>query len=77
VTEALGGMRSAKEGSVKKIKIFRKDGHPTPYFYWSNEIARDPKKLQVYKSASHGVERVKGVFFNTETNCMNEGLRQT
>jgi hypothetical protein len=61
---------------VKKIRIFRKDGTPTPYFYWSSEIARDPTKLQVYKSASHGIERMRGVFFNTETNSMNEGLRR-
>ena len=57
---------------MAKVKIVRQDGAPTPYFYWSNEAERDPTKLQVYKSASHGVERMKGIFFNKETNSIRE-----
>ena len=57
---------------MPKVRIFGHNGTPTPYFYWSNETARDPTKLQVYKSASHGVERMKGIFFNKVTNSLLE-----
>jgi hypothetical protein len=53
---------------MAKIRITTQDGKPTPYFYWSNESRSDPTRLPVYKSASHGVKRIRGVFFNAVTN---------
>jgi hypothetical protein len=57
---------------MPKVRIFGQDGTPTPYFYWSNETAREPTKHQVYNSASHGVERMRGIFFNKMTNSIRE-----
>lgn len=55
---------------MAKVRILKLDGKPTPYFYWSSEKDGDPTRLPVYKSASHGVERLKGVVFNAVTNRM-------
>ena len=53
---------------MAKIWILKQDGTATPYFYWSGENRTDPTKLPVYKSASHGVTRIRGMFFNPVTN---------
>ncbi len=47
---------------MAKIKIFRKDGTPTPYF-WSDRDT-DRTNLTVYKQTSDGVKRMRGVYYD-------------
>lgn len=55
---------------MARVRIHRSDGSPTAYFYWSTGEGKDPTRHLVYKSGSHGIERVKGVFFNAVTKSM-------
>lgn len=55
---------------MAKVKIFKKDGSPTPYF-WSNRDS-DRTNVTVYKQTTDGVKRMKGVRFNAETNRMQK-----
>jgi hypothetical protein len=57
---------------LPKVRIFKRDGTPTPFFYWSGGRQDDPTRLPAYKNGSHGVERMKGVFFNAVTNRMTK-----
>lgn len=52
---------------MAKVKIFKKDGTPTPYF-WSNRDSGDRTDVTIYKQTSDGVKRMKGVRFNAVTN---------
>jgi len=52
----------------KKVRIFKKDGTATPYFFSSQD--RDKRKT-VYKRTSEGVKRMKGVSFDPTTNLMH------
>jgi hypothetical protein len=54
---------------MAKVKIFKKDGTPTPYF-WSNRDSGDGTAVTVYKRTSDGVKRMRGVRFNSVTNQM-------
>lgn len=54
---------------MAKVKIFKKDGTPTPYF-WSNQDRDDETEVTVYKTTSDGVKRMRGVSFNPTTNLM-------
>ncbi len=54
---------------MAKVKIFKKDGTPTPYF-WVNRDDADRTSATVYKQTPDGVKRMKGVRFNATTNRM-------
>jgi hypothetical protein len=57
---------------MAKIKIFKRDGSPTPYF-WSNKNSGDRAFVTVYKqTARDGIKRMKGVHFNAITNRMQK-----
>lgn len=48
---------------MAKIKIFKKDGTPTPYF-WSDRDTTDKTNLTVYKQTRDGVKRMRGVHYD-------------
>ena len=54
---------------MAKVKIFKKDGTPTPYF-WSNKHSGDRSCQTVYKHTSDGIKRMKGVHFDAIKNRM-------
>ena len=56
---------------MAKIRIFKRDGTPTSYF-WSNRHTVDKESLTVYKQTNEGVKRMKGVFFNALKNTMHK-----
>jgi hypothetical protein len=55
---------------MAKVKIYKKDGTPTPYF-WSSTDGLERTNKTVYKQTSDGVKRMKGVRFNAVTNRMH------
>jgi hypothetical protein len=55
------------EMPVAKVRIYRKDGRPTPFF-WREDDGKDRAHKTVYKRTTVGTKRMKGVHFNTETN---------
>jgi len=55
---------------MAKVRIFKKDGTPTQYF-WSSKNATDRTSLTVYKQTSEGIKRMKGVTFDAETNTFH------
>jgi hypothetical protein len=54
---------------MAKIKIFKKDGSATPYF-WSNKHTGDRQFQTVYKHTTDGIKRMKGVYFDAVKNRM-------
>lgn len=52
---------------MARIRIYRKDGRPTPYF-WREKDGGDRTRKTVYKRAEGRVKRMKGVHFNVQTN---------
>jgi hypothetical protein len=54
---------------MARIRISKKDGTPTPYF-WSDKDSAELTNRTVYKKTVDGVKRMKGVRFNTVTNRM-------
>ena len=56
---------------MAKIRIFRNDGTPTPYF-WSNKHSGDRAFMTVYKHTSDGIKRMKGVHFNAVKNTFHK-----
>ena len=54
---------------MAKIKIFKKDGTPTEYF-WSNKHTGDRTFQTVYKKTTDGIKRMKGVHFDAVNNRM-------
>lgn len=56
---------------MARIKIFKKDGTPTPYF-WSDRDGTVTTRKTVYKATREGVKRIKGVQFNADTNRMHK-----
>jgi hypothetical protein len=52
---------------MSRIKIFKKDGSATPYFWLEKD--KGHRKV-VYKETVDGVKRMKGVRFNPTTNQM-------
>jgi len=52
---------------AKKIKIFKKDGTPTPYF-WADKEGADRSNQTVYKQTDDGVKRMTGVHFDVNNN---------
>lgn len=57
------------ENSMAKIKIFKKDGTATPYF-WSKKDSVDGKLQTVFKQTAEGIKRMKGVQFDAVNNRM-------
>lgn len=56
---------------MAKIKISKKDGSSTPYF-WSDKETGDRNDKTVYKQTSDGVKRMRGVHFDPVTNRMHK-----
>ncbi|HEX2167320.1 MAG TPA: hypothetical protein VHG09_08845 [Longimicrobiales bacterium] len=54
---------------MARIRISRKDGTPTSYF-WSDKDGTDRTKRRVYKKTDEGIKRMKALRFNTVTNRM-------
>jgi hypothetical protein len=54
---------------MNKVKIFKKDGTPTPYF-WMHRPTGEGINKTVYKQTADGVKRMKGVRFNATTKRM-------
>lgn len=52
---------------MAKIKITKKDGSPSPY-YWSDDDGTEQTSKTVYKKTNQGVKRMKGVHFDAVTN---------
>ena len=52
---------------MAKVKIYKKDGTATPYF-WSNKHSGDRRYQTVYKQTSDGVKRMRGVHFDAVNN---------
>lgn len=56
---------------MAKVKISKKDGSSTPYF-WSDKDSGDRSNKTVYKQTSDGVKRMRGVHFDPVTNRMHK-----
>lgn len=56
---------------MAKVKINKKDGTPTNYF-WSDKDAGDRTNKTVYKQTSDGVKRMRGVHFDPVENRMHK-----
>ena len=52
---------------MAKVKIFKKDGTPTPYF-WSDRDTTDRTNLTIYKQTSDGIKRIRGAHFDAVAN---------
>ena len=48
---------------MAKVKIYKRDGTPTPYF-WSDKKGGDPMRKVVYKHTTDGIKRMRGVHFD-------------
>ncbi len=55
---------------MAKVKINRKNGTPTHYF-WSDKDSGEPTRKTVYKHTSDGVKRMRGVHFDPVENRMH------
>ena len=53
---------------ARKIKIFKKDGTATPFF-WSDRDGEDRTTLTVYKQTDDGIKRMTGVHFDATKNA--------
>ena len=56
---------------MAKVKISKKDGTSTPYF-WSDKDSEDRTRKTVYKQTADGVKRMRGVQFDPVTNRMHK-----
>jgi hypothetical protein len=54
---------------MEKVRISKKDGTSTPYFY-SYEEGSDRTRQTVYKETSDGVKRMKGVSYDATAKRM-------
>lgn len=48
---------------MARIKIYKKDGSPSPYF-WSDKEKTDQDNKTVYKQTSNGIKRMRGVHYD-------------
>lgn len=55
---------------MAKVKIFKKDGTATPYF-WSDRDS-DRTNVTVYKQTDDGIKRMTGVTYNAVTKRMQK-----
>lgn len=51
---------------MSRIRITKKDGTPTQYF-WSSKETGEASVRTVYKQTEQGVKRMKGVHFDAKT----------
>jgi hypothetical protein len=58
---------AAPEHHMDRIKICKKDGTPTHYF-WVDKDGADRTQQTVYKQTNDGVKKMTGVHFNAVTN---------
>lgn len=56
---------------MARIRIYKKDGTPTPFF-WSDKDSSDRLHKTVYKKTEDGVKRMRGVHFDVEKNRFNK-----
>jgi len=56
---------------MAKIKIYKKDGSASPYF-WSDKDGTEEKRKTVYKVTAEGVKRMKGVHFDAVENRLRK-----
>ncbi|MEJ2677597.1 MAG: hypothetical protein P8174_00820 [Gemmatimonadota bacterium] len=54
---------------MAKMKILKKDGTPSSYF-WSDDDGSGPTRKRVYRETSGGVKRMRGVRFDSVKNRM-------
>lgn len=52
---------------MARVKIFRPDGSPSPYFWKDEKDGAKPLK-SVYKRTSEGVKRLRGVSYDLANN---------
>lgn len=57
---------------MARIKIFKKDGSPTPYFWSDKHKKTDRKQLTVYKQTRDGVKRMTGVLYDAVAERMRK-----
>jgi hypothetical protein len=57
---------------MAKVKIFKKDGTATPYF-WSDADKSAPSSKTVYKQTSDGVKRMRGVHYDSTSKRVVKG----
>lgn len=56
---------------MAKVKIQKKDGTSTPYF-WSDKEGSSRTRKTVYKQTTDGVKRMRGVHFDPVENRMHK-----
>lgn len=56
---------------MAKVKINKKDGTTSPYFWSDKDTAKRTEKT-VYKQTSDGVKRMRGVHFDPVENRMHK-----
>ncbi|MCI0432495.1 MAG: hypothetical protein L0271_02430 [Gemmatimonadetes bacterium] len=56
---------------MARIRIYRADGRPTPFF-WREEESTDRTRKTVYKRTPEGIKRMRGVHFNVQTNTFEK-----
>jgi hypothetical protein len=52
---------------LARIRIFRKDGRPTPFF-WREKDGKERTHKTVFKRKAGRTTRMKGVHYNAQTN---------
>ncbi|MGE0159938.1 MAG: hypothetical protein AB7T31_11060 [Gemmatimonadales bacterium] len=52
---------------MARVKIFRPDGTPSPFF-WNDEKERANPLKTVYKTTSDGIKRLRGVRYDVANN---------
>ena len=52
---------------MARIRIFRKDGRPTPFF-WREKDGKERTHKTVFKRKAGRTTRMKGVHYNAQTN---------
>jgi hypothetical protein len=57
----------ARSPIMARVKIFKKDGTPTSYF-WSDDDGTEQSRKTVYKETTDGVKRMTGVHFDAAAN---------
>lgn len=57
---------------MARFRIYKKDGTPTRYF-WSDKDGTEQTQKTVYKQATDGVKRMKGVHFDSVTKQIRRG----
>jgi hypothetical protein len=55
------------ENPLASIRIYRKDGRPTPFF-WREKDGKDRTRKLVFRRREGRTTRMKGVHFNVQTN---------